>query len=88
MTLMAGVYIIASGANTLSDGMYAVRSKVAGGVALVVFSIIFMICGFYVMFAPFSFIMEVAGVVMILDGIFNLVFVGVVSKKINEAKQA
>ncbi len=88
MTMMAGIYIIADGASTLNQGIYAVRSKMSGGVAVVIFAIILMIAGFYVLFAPFTFIMTVAGFVMILEGIFNLVFVGVISKKINEAKQA
>ena len=88
LTVMAGIYIIVDGAATLSEGIFAVRSKISGGIAVVIFSIIFMICGFYVMFAPFTFIMVVAGIVMILDGIFNLVFVGVMSKRINEAKKA
>ena len=85
---MAGIYIIADGAATLSEGIFAVRNKISGGVVVVIFSIIFMICGFYIMFAPFTFIMVVSGVVMIFDGIFNLVFVGVMSKRIDEARQS
>lgn len=88
LTVMSGIYIITDGARTLSEGMYAVRAKIAGGVAVVVLAIIFMICGFCIMFAPFTFIMELSGIVMILDGIFNLVFVGAMSKKIADAKQA
>lgn len=88
LTVMAGIYIIADGAATLSEGIFAVRNKISGGVVVVIFSIIFMICGFYIMFAPFTFIMVVSGVVMIFDGIFNLVFVGVMSKRIDEARQS
>ena len=88
LTIMAGIYIIADGAATFSEGVFAVRAKISGGIAVVICSIIFMICGFVIMFAPFTFIMEVSGIVMILDGIFNLVFVGVMSKRINDAKQA
>lgn len=87
LTLMAGIYIIADGATKLSEGIFAVRSKISGGIAVVVFSIIFIICGFYVMFAPFTFIMVVEGVVLIFDGIFSLVFVGVMSKRIDEARR-
>ena len=87
LTVMAGIYIIADGAATLSEGIFAVRNKISGGVAVVICSIIFIICGFYIMFAPFTFIMVVSGVVMIGDGIFNLVFVGVMSKRINDARQ-
>ncbi len=86
MATMAGIYIVADAANAMNQGIYAVRSKMSGGTAVVVFAIILMICGFYVMFAPFGFIMTVAGVAMIIDGVFNLVFVGVVSKKLSEAK--
>ena len=88
LTVMAGIYVIADAAATLSEGIFAVRNKISGGVVLVIFSIIFMICGFYIMFTPFTFIMVVSGVVMICDGIFNLVFVGVMSKRINDAQQA
>ena len=88
LTVMAGIYIIADGSSKLSEGIFAVRSHISGGVAVIVCSIILMICGFFIMFAPFTFIMVLSGIVMILDGIFNLVFVGAISKKINEAKQA
>ena len=88
LTVMAGIYVIADGAATLSEGIFALRNKISGGVVVIIFSIIFMICGFYIMFAPFTFIMVVSGVVMILDGIFNLVFVGVMSKRIDDAREA
>ncbi len=87
LTVMAGMYVIADASVTLSEGIFAVRNKISGGVVVIIFSIIFMICGFYIMFAPFTFIMVVSGVVMICDGIFNLVFVGVMSKRINDAKK-
>ncbi len=88
ITIMSGVFIIASGAVTLNEGIYAVRSKIGGGVAVIILSIIFMICGFYVMFAPFAFIMVVSGAVMICDGIFNLIFAIFMGKRINDARQA
>ncbi len=86
MAMMAGIYIIADAANIMSQGIYAVRTKTSGGVVAIVFAVILMICGFYVLFAPFGFIMTVAGFSMILEGIFTLVFVGALSKKLNEAK--
>ena len=88
LTIMAGIYIIADSSTKLSEGAFAVRANIGGGAIVVVCSIIFMVCGFFIMFAPFTFIMVLAGVVMILDGIFNLIFVAVLSKKINDAKQA
>ncbi len=88
LTVMTGIYIVADSARSISEGIFAVRANIAGGIAIVVLSIIFMICGFCIMFAPFTFIMELSGIVMILEGIFNLVFVGAMSKKISEAKQA
>ena len=87
LSVMAGIYIIADGTVKLNEGIFAVRAKIKGGIPVVIFSVIFMICGFYVMFVPFAFIMVVAGVVMVCDGIFNLIFAGLMSKRINEAKQ-
>lgn len=88
LTVMAGVYIIADGTRILSEAIFAVRAKIVGAAVVVVLAIIFIICGFCIMFAPITFIMELSGVVMILDGIFNLVFVGAMSKKITEARRA
>lgn len=85
LVIMAGFYIIADGANALSAGIAAVRAKSAGGILIIVCAVIFMICGFFVLFAPFSFVVVVSGVVMILEGIFSLVFVGLISNKINQA---
>ena len=88
LTVMAGIYIIADSSAKLSEGIFAVRSHISGGMIVVILSIIFMICGFFIMFAPFTFIMVLSGIVMILDGIFNLIFVGIMGKKINDAKNA
>ncbi len=82
LTIMAGIYVIVDASTILSQGIYAAKAKIPGGIPVIIFSILFMICGFYVMFAPFSFIMQVAGIVMVLDGIFNLVFVAVMSKNL------
>lgn len=88
ITVMSGIYIIADGANNFSKGMYAIRAKISGGIVLVIFSVIFMICGFFVMFAPFSFIMVLSGVVLVLEGIFNLILGATLGKKLDEAQQA
>ncbi len=88
ITVMSGMYIIADGANTFSKGMYAIRAKISGGVLLVIFAVIFMICGFFVMFAPFSFIMVLSGIVMVFEGIFNLILAATIGKKLEEVQQA
>ena len=87
LTILAGIYVIASGVLTLGEGITCVRAKIGGGVFIVIMSIILIICGFYLMFAPFSYIMIMAGIVLIVDGIFNFILVGALKDRINEAKE-
>lgn len=87
ITVMSGIYIIADGANTFSKGMYAIRAKISGGILLVIFAVIFMICGFVVMFAPFAFIMVISGVSLVCEGIFNLVLAATMGKKLEELEK-
>lgn len=87
LTIMAGIYVVADGAAALTDGIAITRAKVGGGVFVIIMSVLLMICGLYIMFAPFAYIVVVAGVVLIIDGIFNLIFVGTMKRQIQEAKK-
>lgn len=87
ITLLAGIYIVADGATTLCEGIACVRAKVKGGWPIIIASVILMMCGVSIMFAPFGFVMMFTGIVLIGDGIFALVFVSAMRKAIEEAKQ-
>ncbi len=87
LTIMAGIYVVANGVLSLSEGITCARAKISGGVLIVVMSILLIICGFYIMFAPFSYIMIMAGIVLIVDGIFNFIFVAVLKDKVEQAKE-
>ena len=87
LTILAGVYVVADGAAALTDGIAITRAKVGGGVFIIIMSVLLMICGLYIMFAPFTYIVLVAGIVLIVDGIFNLIFVGAMKRQIQEAKE-
>jgi uncharacterized membrane protein HdeD (DUF308 family) len=86
ITILAGLYIVSDGAFLLSDGILCVKNKVGGGVFMVIVAILLIISGIYLMFAPFSFIVIMTGIVLIADGIFHLVFAGSIRRKIEEIK--
>ena len=86
LTVLVGIYVVADGAIALSDGVFCVKSKIPGGASVIIFALTLMICGFYVMFAPFSFIMQIAGIALIADGIFNIILVATISKRIRKVK--
>ncbi len=86
LTIMAGIYVIADGAMTFSDGIFCVRNKIGGGVLVVIMSVILIIAGFYMMFASFAFIMVLSGIALIADGVFSFVVAVALGKQIREAK--
>lgn len=87
LTILAGLFVIADGAKGFSDGVACIRAKVGGGGVLIVASLLLMVCGVFLMFVPFGFIMMMAGIVMLVNGIFNLVFIAAFSNRVAEAKR-
>lgn len=87
LTILAGFYIVADAGILMSGGLVNVKSGFAGGWVIVISSLILMICGLCVMFAPVSFIMELAGAFLIIDGIFYLVLVAFFNKKDKENRE-
>lgn len=86
LTILAGIFVIADGAKGFSDGVICMRAKVGGGVVLIIASILLMICGVFLMFMPFTFIMVMAGIVLLVNGIFSLIFIAAFSDRVEEAK--
>ena len=81
LTVLVGIYVVSDGAIALSDGISCVKSKIPGGASIIVFAATLILCGFYVMFAPFSFITLVAGIVLVTDGIFNVILIAITRKR-------
>lgn len=86
LTIMSGMFIIASGGNFLNQAIFACRNKIGGGVIAVICSIIFILCGFTVMFSSFGFVVVLSGVTMVCEGIFSIIFAAAISDKIAQAK--
>ena len=86
MTIIIGAYVVADGTIALSEGVFCARMKIPGGASVIIFAITIIICGFYVMFAPFTFVMQVAGFALIADGIFNIILIFAISKSIQEVR--
>lgn len=86
ITVMTGMFIACDGAVGISAGVACKRANMSGGVLIIVMSVILMICGIYLMFAPFGFIMIMAGISLIIDGIFSLIFVGKFGQAVHDAK--
>ncbi len=87
LTILAGLFVVADGAKGFSDGIICTRTKVAGGIVIVIASILLIICGVALMFLPFSFTMVMAGIVMLINGIFSLIFAIAFGDRVEEAKQ-
>ena len=80
--LFAGIYVIADGAVMFSLGIANIREKISGGWFLAIASIILIICGIYIMFAPVTFIVVFAGISLILDAIMCIIVL-IMSRKKN-----
>ena len=86
LAVFAGLYVVLRGMASFSQGVFCVRAQVGGGIFIIIMSVLLVACGIYVMFAPFAYIMLMTGVVLVLEGVFDLVFAAVFSSRVEEAK--
>ena len=86
IAIITGLFVVADGAMGISAGSACMRAKVGGGVFIIIMSAILIVCGVYIMFAPFGFIMIVAGISLIVDGVFSIAFAGKLGKMVHDAK--
>ena len=88
ITVMTGMFVACDGAVAMSAGFACTRAKIGGGAFIIVMSVILMVCGIYLMFAPFGYIMIMAGISLIVDGVFSIVFAGKLGGMVHDAKGA
>ena len=88
LTILAGLFVIADGAKGLNDGVLCMRASVGGGIILIIASVLLMICGAFILFAPFTFIMIMSGIVLLINGVFNIIFMIAFSSRVEEARKA
>ena len=88
VTVLTGLFVACDGAVAMSAGFACTRAKVGGGVFIIIMSVLLMICGMYLMFAPFGYIMIISGIALIIDGVFGIILAGKLGKMVHEAKGA
>ena len=86
LVVFMGMYVIMHGCVLLTGGFACLKAKVPGGVAVLVMGALLLILGLNLMFAPFTFIMVMAGVSLLLDGVCELCMLGSLGQRVKEAQ--
>lgn len=88
LTVIFGIFVVVDASTTLADGIHCIRNKVSGGVFITILSAVMLVLGIFVMFGPAETVVLLLGWVLVLDGIFDIVFMLVFGKRIREAREA
>ena len=78
LTVIFGVFLVIDGMVTLQDGIDCARAKLA---------VITIALGCVILFGKFDSIMLLAGISLIVDGMFDLIATLAFSKRVREARQ-
>ena len=87
LTVIFGVFLIIDGMVTLQDGIDCARAKLGGWWVLAVLAVITIALGCVVLFGKFDSIMLLAGISLIVDGVFDLIVTFAFSKRIRTARE-
>ena len=72
---------------TLQDGIDCARAKLGGWWVLAALAVITIALGCVILFGKFDSIMLLAGISLIVDGVFDLIATLAFSKRVHEARQ-
>ena len=87
LTVIFGVFLVIDGMVTLQDGIDCARAKLGGWWVLAALAVITIALGCVVLFGNFDSIMLLAGISLIVDGVFDLIATLAFSKRVREARQ-
>ena len=82
LTVIFGVFLVIDGMVTLQDGIDCARAKLGGWWVLAALAL-----GCVILFGKFDSIMLLAGISLIVDGVFDLIVTLAFSKRVREARQ-
>ena len=87
LTVIFGVFLVIDGMVTLQDGIDCARAKLGGWWVLAALAVITIALGCVILFGKFDSIMLLAGISLIVDGVFDLIATLAFSKRVREARQ-
>lgn len=87
LTVLFGVFLVIDGMMTLQDGVDCARARLAGWWVPALLSAVTIALGCVVLFGKFDSIMLLAGISLIVDGVFDLIVTFAFSKRIRTARE-
>lgn len=87
LTVIFGIFLVIDGMTTLQDGIDCARAKLSGWWVLVTLALITIALGCVVLFGKFASVMLLAGISLIVDGVFDVIATAVFSGRIREARK-
>ena len=81
------MFLVIDGMVTLQDGIDCARAKLGGWWVLAALAVITIALGCVILFGKFDSIMLLAGISLIVDGVFDLIATLAFSKRVREARQ-
>lgn len=87
LTVIFGVFLIIDGMVTLQDGIDCARAKLGGWWVLAALAVITIALGCVVLFGKFDSVMLLAGISLLIDGVFDILATLFFSKRIRMARQ-
>ena len=87
LTVLFGVFLVIDGMMTLQDGVDCARARLAGWWVPALLGAVTIALGCVVLFGKFDSIMLLAGISLIVDGVFDLIVTFAFSKRIRTARE-
>ena len=87
LTVLFGVFLVIDGMMTLQDGVDCARARLAGWWVPALLGTVTIALGCVVLFGKFDSIMLLAGISLIVDGVFDLLVTFAFSKRIRTARE-
>ena len=87
LTVLFGVFLVIAGMMPLPDGVDCARARLAGWWVPVLLGAVTIALGCVVLFGKFDSIMLLAGISLIVDGVFDLIVTFAFSKRIRTARE-
>ena len=87
LTVLFGVFLVIDGMMTLQDGVDCARAKLTGWWVPALLGAVTIALGCVVLFGKFDSIMLLAGISLIVDGVFDLIVTFAFSKRIRTARE-
>lgn len=87
LTVLFGVFLVIDGMMTLQDGVDCARARLTGWWVPALLGAVTIALGCVVLFGKFDSIMLLAGISLIVDGVFDLIVTFAFSKRIRTARE-